>query len=575
MRDIRSRTFREGSVGLLLFVGVGLFSALVLWLNRAVPGQRTYKVIVEFANAGGMQKGGAVRFRGVQVGTITNIRPSANGVDVEVEIAQPNLIIPRNVVVEANQTGLISQSIVEIMPQQQIAAGTTTGNPLSADCNANLIVCNGTRLKGVIGISLDELIRSSNRFAALYAQPDFYANINQTLKSTSVAAQGVAQLTRELSVLSRSTQKQLGTFSATATSLQRAADSVSTSTGQFTANANQLTTNANQRLNQLSTSANQLATNANQLTTNANQRLNKLSDSSAQAIDKFGATADQFRVTANQVNQLVGNLNELVTTNRSTLVGALNSISQTSEQLRTTVGSLSPSLNRLTQGQLIQNLETLSANAAQASTNLRDVTTALNNPNNLLVLQQTLDSARATFENAQKITSELDELTGDPTFRENLRQLVNGLSNLVSSTQQMQQQVQVAETLDSVQTAINNPQFVTPSGDTNNPVLVLKPSSTTFKKALHQPHTWKSGEDLLRHLSKYRETRDKGLGTGGWVMEASEQGTGNREQEAGSRKQGAESREQGVGSREQGDKGDKGDKGTPGFSLSPRVLTND
>jgi len=43
---------------------------------------------------------------------------------------------------------------------------------------------------------------------------------------------------------------------------------------------------------------------------------------------------------------------------------------------------------------------------------LRDVSNALNNPTNLLVLQQTLDSARVTFQNTQKITSDLDELTG-------------------------------------------------------------------------------------------------------------------------------------------------------------------
>jgi len=50
------------------------------------------------------------------------------------------------------------------------------------------------------------------------------------------------------------------------------------------------------------------------------------------------------------------------------------------------------------------------------SANLRDISNALNSPTNLLVLQQTLDSARVTFQNAQKITSDLDELTGDPAL---------------------------------------------------------------------------------------------------------------------------------------------------------------
>ncbi len=159
-------------------------------------------------------------------------------------------------------------------------------------------------------------------------------------------------------------------------------------------------------------------------------------------------------MTTRQVDRLITNLDSLVTTNRTSLTTALNNITETSEQLRVTVSNLTPTLNRFNQGKLIQNLETLSANAAQASANLRDVSSALNNPTNLLVLQQTLDSARVTFQNTQKITSDLDELTGDPALRDNLRQLINGLSGLVSSTQQLQQQVPVAQTLDSLKDAV-------------------------------------------------------------------------------------------------------------------------
>ena len=65
-----------------------------------------------------------------------------------------------------------------------------------------------------------------------------------------------------------------------------------------------------------------------------------------------------------------------------------------------------------------------------------------------------------TFENTQKITSDLDELTGDPKFRQNLLQLVNGLSKLVSSTQDMQQQTKIAFSLDSIKTSVNQSQGV-------------------------------------------------------------------------------------------------------------------
>ena len=45
---MRSRTTREGSVGLLTLFGLGLFGALMLWLKGVELGKRSYKFIVEF-----------------------------------------------------------------------------------------------------------------------------------------------------------------------------------------------------------------------------------------------------------------------------------------------------------------------------------------------------------------------------------------------------------------------------------------------------------------------------------------------------------------------------------------------
>ncbi|MEA5569916.1 MlaD family protein [Calothrix sp. UHCC 0171] len=410
MRSLR--TVREGSVGLLFLVGLGVFGLIFLWLNRFTASQNSYKAFVEFANAGGMQKGAAVRFRGVKVGRIASIKPGPNNVEVEIEINQPNLIIPRDVVVEANQSGLIAESLIDIFPKSSIPEGAIAGKPLEKDCDEQQIVCNGSRLQGKIGISIDEVLRSTNDLAVVYSDPKFYSNLNKVLEQGAIAAANVAELSKNLSVLSKSSQSQFNNVSGLTTSLKRTANQVSVSTSK-------LSVTADRTLNQFGTTANQ-----------------------------FNATATQLRSTSSDASRLLNNLDSLVTSNRSSLVSTLNNISESSNQLRVTVNSLSPSLNRLTQGELIKNLETLSANAAQASANLRDATKTLNDPKNAVVLQQTLDSARVTFENTQKITSDLDELTGDPKFRTNLRQLVNGLSGLVSSSQQIEQQVQVAQTLD-------------------------------------------------------------------------------------------------------------------------------
>ncbi|MFM6752141.1 MAG: MlaD family protein [Dolichospermum sp.] len=440
-----TRMIREGSVGLLLLLGLGAFGVILLWLNRLTPGQTSYQAIVEFANAGGMQKGSSVRFRGVKVGTITSVQAKANAVDVAIQINSPDLKIPSNSLIEANQSGLISENIIDITPKSDLPKSdlpkNITAKPLDKDCNPSLIICDGSRLKGVIGISVDEMIRKSSDFAAQYSSDKFYNNVNRTLETSANAAANIAALTKDLQSLSKSVRGQLTVFSDTATTLK-------SSTNQLTATT---------------------ITTADQLRT----------------------TAKDFSVTSKQANRLLNNLDSLVTTNRDSLVRTLNSMTETSDQLRQTVMSLSPTINRLTQGELLKNLETLSANAAEASANLKDASKTLNDPKNIVLLQQTLDAARVTFENTQKITSDLDELTGDPKFRQNLLQLVNGLSKLVSSSKDVQEQTKVAVTLDSLKTSSEPTKVIITTPLPEKQVSVISPELKTPKnlETITQPET--------------------------------------------------------------------------------------
>lgn len=394
---MRSRTLREGSVGLLILVGIGLFGAIILWLTGARFGSRSYSFIVEFTNINGMKVGSSVVYRGVTVGRITSIRPSSNGVEVTLEISQSNLPISKDSLIEVNQAGLIGESSVAITPRSDLPKEALNFDPLASDCNQQVIICNGSRVSGDVGVSFNQLLRGTFRVSNLYSSPEFFENINTLAKNASEAAAGVAKLTKEFS-------------------------SVTSDLKGFTANASNLAASANRTVVQIG-------------------------DAATVTTLQIGDTADQYRLAGAQLNQLLANFDGLVSENRGSLVSTLNNLSQTSAELRTTVVELRPAISQLSSGQLLQNLETLSANAAEASRNLRDVSSAVNNPSTLAVLQQTLDSARATFENVQKITADLDDLTGDPQFRNNLRQLINGLGNLVSSSQQLQQQVQVANQL--------------------------------------------------------------------------------------------------------------------------------
>ncbi len=376
---MRSRSIREGTVGLLILLGLAMFAGVILWLRGVSLGRRSYRVTMDFKNIAGMQEGTPVRYRGLTVGKIVRTRPGPNGVEVEVEISPSDLIIPKkNLTVEANQSGLLGSTAIDILPRSNLTT-PVSANPLDKDCDRDLIVCHQSRLDGQIGVSVDELIRASIKFADVYSDREFFNNLNALTRNSAQAAAEVTALTKEFQDLTRVAKVQIASLSATAQ--------------EFSTTAQSLTTTS----------------------------------------EKLGLTADQ--------------VSGLIATNRASLVDTLENVNLITRDLRSTVYKLGPVVDQVQQGELLRNLETLSANAAQASANLRDVSNALNNQTNLAVLQQTLDSARATFQNAQKITADLEELTGDPALRDNLRKLINGLSGLVSSTQQLQQQSQVAQVL--------------------------------------------------------------------------------------------------------------------------------
>lgn len=424
---MRSRAVREGSVGLLILAGFGLLAAVTIWLRDIEFGRKTYNLVVEFANANGLSVGTPVRYRGVDVGKIVSLNPGANGVEVTLEIDSTDLLIPKNATIKANQSGLLNQSSIDITPLQPLPQEALDLSPIAKNCQGSAIVCNNERLQGQAGATLDDLLTSTVRLSEVYASPEFAKNLNKLLATAEVTAVDVSKLSKELNILSRSVRGQIPTLS----------------------------TNAARTSAALNTTALSLSQTATRLSQTVDTTANRIS----QSVD----------TTAGNFNQLSTNLNRLVRANEANLGNTLESLTTTSSSLQDLLVSLRPAVRGLNAAlqpeeveQLVQNLDTLIANATKASenidallanttaasANLRDLSASFNDPNLVLSLQQTLNSARETFDNARKITSDLDELTGDPTFRSNLRNLVNGLSNLVSSTQHLEQQMQLAEALE-------------------------------------------------------------------------------------------------------------------------------
>lgn len=377
---MRSRTLREGSVGLLIILGILLFGGLALWIRGFTFGKTSYQIIADFSDVNGIKIGDGVRYRGLQVGRVEDIQPSTNGVDVVIEIDSGDLLIPRDVTLMATSSGLIGNTFIDIIPESSLTANVANMNPTGSNCDSQQIICDNARLKGEKAITLDDLLPYTYRFSKAYGEPEFVAKVNSTVENAGIAASEVANLTKNTTALVNDLQKEVRKTS-----------------------------------------------------------------------QELVSTAETFQTTAKQVNRLTNNVEQLIAQNESNLTTTLASISTTSDRLETLVVKIDQTVDAADTKKLANNLNELTTNAAVASNNLKNITESFGSDQGVVSLQQTLDSARVTFDNAQKITSDLESLTGDPAFLKNVRDLVNGLGNLVSSTEQLEQQIQTSQGIKSLQ----------------------------------------------------------------------------------------------------------------------------
>jgi phospholipid/cholesterol/gamma-HCH transport system substrate-binding protein len=425
-----SRLLREGSVGLLLISGLLVLGAGVAWIKGFSPGSRSYTVWVDFPGTVGIQTGSTVNYRGVKVGRVMEMIPESGGVRIKISITPSDLKITADSQLTIDQVSLLGESVLNITPPRDSKTITTAAKPLDRDCDRAQILCEGSRVKGQDGVNTDSMIRAMMQLTNAYANPDFMGQITALTSNSTKAAAEISILSKEFSGLARSLRNDLSGQTGTAQNITRAV-----------------------------------------------QQIGGAADSIRGSAQEFGTVATQAQGTTTQATQALIQINELLAANRTTLVSTLDNLNATSGGLRDTVSKLSPTVDRLSNGQVIRNLEVLSSNAAVASNNLKDVSQALNNPANLTLLQQTLESARSTFQNVQKITADLDDLTGDPKTRANLKNMINGLGKLVATTEQLQKQAEYAQVLPALkvhteqQVALSALQQPQPSQPPENPTV--------------------------------------------------------------------------------------------------------
>ncbi|MCS6782988.1 MAG: MlaD family protein [Gloeomargarita sp. SKYBB_i_bin120] len=145
---------------------------------------------------------------------------------------------------------------------------------------------------------------------------------------------------------------------------------------------------------------------------------------------------DLVRSAANLVNQL----------DNSELVDNMAKLTQS-------LGDLNQDIRRLTveARQTLQQVQAAAKQVEQAGTRMAtaaDTTTAILRENraalrtSLVRLNRTLETAQSAFTAFRKVATDVDQITGDPRIREDIKNLIRGLGKLLKLTEDMRQQLQ-------------------------------------------------------------------------------------------------------------------------------------
>jgi phospholipid/cholesterol/gamma-HCH transport system substrate-binding protein len=249
----------------------------------------------------------------------------------------------------------LNNTAIDIFPKTTPSPSTNL-DPISQNCDRNVIICRGSTIEGTTGVNFTQVVRETSQTLRKLNDNELLTNLNNTLKSTDEAA-------KSFKTLAQSATKLINSFQG--------------------------------------------------------------------PVSQFSTTAESIRQAANSIGQTANRADALMLENKERLAQTLDGISAAAKEAKSLIANTRPLLE---DGKFVANLQKLSENAAETAANLRQLSSEANNPNTIAALRETLDSARATFANTQKITADLDELTGDPKFRSNIRNLVNGLSGLLSSS---------------------------------------------------------------------------------------------------------------------------------------------
>ena len=182
------RSVKEAIVGFTLLAAVGSAGLFWLWLKGVSVSNRTWRFQANFADAAGLAPRSAVTYRGVSVGHVQQVTPTATAVEVQIDIDQPNLLLPQPLDARVEAASLLGGDAVVALtaPIKPLPKGTP--GPKAINCNRALTVCNGSVIQGKSAASLSQVTAPLQQLLDQAEKEMLVSKLSTTISSINATA---------------------------------------------------------------------------------------------------------------------------------------------------------------------------------------------------------------------------------------------------------------------------------------------------------------------------------------------------------------------------------------------------
>ncbi|CCP38218.1 conserved hypothetical plastid protein (plastid) [Chondrus crispus] len=202
MNKVKHQNFWINIQNIVIFFIFTGFTIITWILLTSKIYKKSYLLLIEFNNAHGLKEGTSLTMRGVNIGYIKNLKIDLNSILVLVNIKSSHILIPKNSIIETNQTGLLNDAIINIIPLEHIKIKDTQSvNVFSSQCITSPFLCHLNYVEGDRGLNYDDLVRAATRLSQRFDDPAFFNVFYLFLQNSIDLSDNIVNMTFDLSDL--------------------------------------------------------------------------------------------------------------------------------------------------------------------------------------------------------------------------------------------------------------------------------------------------------------------------------------------------------------------------------------